>query len=82
MPYPANAILVVQMVAYDVCRDSGCSGHNKAYNFVYQPYNEKHDEGQRHSYNEIEYEMAFKSKEVERSPDSFVDTILHITTLK
>lgn len=79
MPYPANAILIVQMVTYDVCRNGDCSGHNKAYNFVYKPYNEKHDEGQRHAHNEIEYEMAFKSKEVERSPDSFVDTILHIT---
>lgn len=79
MTYAMHPIFVVEMIADHICRNGDCSGHNKAYNFVYKPYNEKHDEGQRHAHNEIEYEMAFKSKEVERSPDSFVDTILHIT---
>lgn len=79
MTYAMHPIFVVEMIADHVCRNCDGSGHNIAYNFVNQPYNEKRDEGQCHPYQKIEYEMAFKSKEVERSPDSFVDTILHIT---
>ena len=79
MTYAMHPIFVVEMIADHVCRYSDCSSHNIAYNLVYKPYHKEHDEGKCHPYQKIEYEMAFKSKEVERSPDSFVDTILHLT---